>query len=201
MTDPGISVHYSITQVQIHYEDVRRLPTEENDCSIMSQDECLEKYISDHLNKTTLCRPYWIDLSLPVCKNLRNFNIASKFIMDTLRQMDSICKVSCDFLSIRTGARNFEKHDKDNRIFFYFPYKVPIEQENYLINGLTLVAEIGGSAGLLLGICFYDFTEILLLALKLKKKSTKETRDNWNGRFNVHSPNLNSAFYWCLLIK
>lgn len=167
-TDPGISINYTTAQVQIHYEDVLRLPTEENQCSETSQDECLESYITNALKTTTNCRPHWIDLALPFCKTMQTFNISHELVMSNFKKMNTICKKSCNFLNIRTGGRNSKKEKKYSKLYLYFPYKVPVEQENYLFTGLTLIAEIGGSGGLFLGICFYDFYELIMLALKWK---------------------------------
>lgn len=174
MKYPGIIVDYSTTQIQIHYEDVRRLPTEENNCSTRDQDECLNDYMTNALKPITNCKPHWMDLPLPICKDMTTLNASHQLVIESLHKMDSICKSSCDFLNIRTGARNFIKEKKYSKLYLYFPYKVPIEEENYLMNGLTLIAEIGGSAEIFLGICFYDLTQLLLWALKKKLFKSKQ---------------------------
>ena len=90
-----------------------------------------------------------------------------------LNNLTEICQHPCHFLQIRSGSRNFEKREDDQtRIFIYFTYKVPILVEKHLMSPLKLIAEIGGYAGLLLGVSFYHFIKMLeyFVDWKLKAK-------------------------------
>lgn len=171
---PGIQIERGRIQVQVNYKDVRRLQANKrNDCSIRTQDDCIESFIFNRLKKTYGCRPHWIDMeSLPFCSTLKRFNAASKFILESFDKIDIICQKSCDFLDVITGARNYESR-KNSYYFFYFNYKVPLWQENYVINGLSFVADVGGYASFLLGVSFYSLTKVAEWLIDLKFRQSK----------------------------
>ena len=86
-----------------------------------------------------------------------------------LNNLTEICQHPCHFLQIRSGSRNFENREDDQtRIFIYFTYKVPILVEKHLMSPLKLIAEIGGYAGLLLGVSVVNLTSLIdRLGIKL----------------------------------
>lgn len=68
------------------------------------------------------CRPAWIDLNLPLCKSSEN----SDFILqNAIRNIENLCGNPCNFLQIRTSARNGLSY-KEARFYAYFPYKTVI---------------------------------------------------------------------------
>ena len=42
------------------------------------------------------------------------------------RTLDTVCKKPCNFLDIRTGARNFEPRINDTRFYAYYINKVAV---------------------------------------------------------------------------
>ena len=47
-----------------------------------------------------------------------------EYTSEILNDLDNVCKKPCNFLDIRTGARNFEPRPNTTQIFAYFNSKV-----------------------------------------------------------------------------
>ena len=51
---------------------------------------------------------------------------AFTILKQALRDLDTVCKKPCNFLDIRTGARNFEPRVNDTRFYAYYINKVAV---------------------------------------------------------------------------
>ena len=65
-----------------------------------------------------------------------------------------------------------QKEDNKGRINFYFEKRVLMSEENYFYTGLSLLAEIGGYLGLLLGVSFHNFASLVALLVQRKINSS-----------------------------
>ena len=65
-----------------------------------------------------------------------------------------------------------QKEDNKGRINFYFEKRVLMSEENYFYTGLSLLAEIGGYLGLLLGVSFLNFASWVALLVQRKINSS-----------------------------
>ncbi len=101
---------------------------------------------------------------------------------EVAHQVDRICKNPCHFLNLRTGARNWAPYP-NNYIFVYFPYKVQITKESYLATGLSIIADIGGTASLLLGVSFFHIAKLAVTLFDLKIKES----DHYLGPFHLQA--------------
>ena len=159
-------------QCQVNFEDVKTLDEDSNtkrNCSRQSRDDCFYQYVLQRIT----CRPPWIDLPMDLCAEPKEAKKADDIIDFALSNLTEICQIPCHFLQIRSGSRNFQnRQDDQTRFFLYFTYKVPILVEKHLMSFLKVIAEIGGTAGLLLGVSFYHFIKMLeyFIHWKLKGK-------------------------------
>ena len=144
------------------------IQTDQKSCSTQDQDTCIENYITNQLNNSLRCKPKWMDLNLPTCKDLQIHQLAEEDAQISLQNIDLLCQRTCKTIEIKTWSRNFIKDITRHRIYLYFPFKVAVHTEKYLISPLALVAEIGGTAGLLLGVSFYHAFQLILFLIDMK---------------------------------
>ncbi len=69
--------------------------------------------------------------------------------------------IPCKALMVTLSGRNFQPFQlgSDRRVgamFLYFPPRVVLNQERYFYSPISLMAEIGGYVGLLLGVSFFQ---------------------------------------------
>ena len=142
----------------MNYEDVRTLPSDVRNCTVKGRDECLENHLKLALEATALnCKPDWLDgLDLVTCSDWK-LPEAKRIVQKSMTDMKDVCQLPCHFLNVNSGSGNAAVSNQpgDTRFYAYFPYKITISQEEYLVSFLKLVAEGGGYAGLLLGVSFY----------------------------------------------
>ena len=62
----------------------------------------------------------------------------------------------------------FQSEDNRGSINFYFEKRVLLSEEHYFYTGLSLLAEIGGYLGLLLGVSFLNFASWIALLVQRK---------------------------------
>ena len=65
-----------------------------------------------------------------------------------------------------------QKEDNKGRINFYFEKRVLLSEEHYFYTGLSLLAEIGGYLGLLLGVSFLNFASWVAFLVQRKINSS-----------------------------
>ena len=108
------------------------------------------------------CKPEWLDtddnLDLVTCSDWK-LPEAERIVQNAMTDMKDICQLPCHFLNIQTGSGNAVTSIDDTRFYAYFPFKITITQEDYLVSYLKLVAEGGGYAGLILGVSFYHLVK------------------------------------------
>ena len=150
------------------------LKTADNSCSLQDQDSCIESIIEDQLKKSIGCRPYWINLNLPNCSDMEIFKIADEEARTVLQSIDQLCPKPCRNLEIKTWAKNFETNSH-NILYIYFPFKVASHAEHFLVSPLALIAEMGGNAGLMLGVSFYHVIQLISFVIDIQ--ITKLTKD------------------------
>ena len=89
------------------------------------------------------------------------------------------CAVPCQSLLVSVGAKNAEKSSSDSYgdIYFYFAQRVILSEENPFYSFLSLMAEIGGYVGLLLGVSLFHFAGWLsaLLEKQIRKYEVEAT--------------------------
>ena len=181
-------------QCQVNFEDVKTLDEDSNtkrNCSRQSRDDCFYQYVLQRIT----CRPPWIDLPMELCAEPKEAKKADEIIDFALSNLTEICQIPCHFLQIRSGSRNFQnRQDDQTRFFLYFTYKVPILVEKHLMSFLKVIAEIGGTAGLLLGVSFYHFIKMLEYFIHWKLKG-KPKSVFWSSHCLKMAQNVSFEFF------
>ena len=66
----------------------------------------------------------------------------------------------------------FQSEDNRGSINFYFEKRVLLSEEHYFYTGFSLLAEIGGYLGLLLGVSFLNFASWVAFLVQRKINSS-----------------------------
>ena len=66
----------------------------------------------------------------------------------------------------------FQSEDNRGSINFYFEKRVLLSEEHYFYTGFSLLAEIGGYLGLLLGVSFLNFASWVAMLVQRKINSS-----------------------------
>ena len=79
------------------------------------------------------------------------------------------------------SGKNYKKHSKNDTglLYFYFAQRVPLSKEHYFYLFLSLLAEIGGYVGLLLGYSLFNLAALInsLIEGKIKTMEENDKRD------------------------
>ncbi len=86
-------------------------------------DECFESYARSILKNQTQCEPLSSNITSRNCENPTELE---NVFREALKDLDTVCKKPCNFLDIRTGARNFEPRVNDTRFYAYYINKVAV---------------------------------------------------------------------------
>ncbi len=83
------------------------------------------------------------------------------FVMFSPSQYDD-CIIPCKAQMVMLSGKNMEKRDDGlAQAFFYFPPRIIQNREKYFYSFISLVAEIGGYVGLLLGVSLFHLARLL----------------------------------------
>ncbi len=118
-------------------------------------DSCMFDTMSDMMMKEVGCTVPWVDNPDNICKDFEKSKKAFEVYQEHRRNQQDICPNSCLFTNMyfgppATGNRSLDKANTGQAIF-YFRRDIKITEEYYLYSFLSMVAEIGGYVGLLLG--------------------------------------------------
>ena len=100
------------------------------------------------------------------------------------------CDVPCHTVQVTVSGKNFQENKKNDTalLYFYFAQRVPLSHEHYFYLFLSLIAEIGGYVGLLLGYSFFNVAAFFntIIQGKIKTMEEKETRDRERAAMVLH---------------
>ena len=87
-------------------------------------------------------------------------------VKDSIDATTDICLPPCNFLMASLGTTNYEDVRLDSQknlteMTFFMPSRVLQSKERYLISFTSMVSEIGGYVGLLLGVSLFHFARAL----------------------------------------
>ena len=120
-------------------------------------DSCMDKGLQDVMMREVGCTVPFISNRSQVCgagseeKRLQAFAA----YQNNRRNQDMLCANPCGFMNIYFGPP-VEEEDNQTRIIMYFRRDVKVTSEYYLISLVSMIAEIGGYASLLLGFSLFN---------------------------------------------
>ena len=87
----------------------------------------------------------------------------------TNQQQD--CQRPCNSLVVSLSAKNYKKTNQSfGEVYLYFPARVRKSEEHYFYSFVSLMGEIGGLVGLLLGFSFWQIAEVISTLIQQKIK-------------------------------
>ena len=185
-----------VTQVQVNYEDLRMVPKVKEDgsktcISNMTYDSCMYAALEEHMINGTegKCVAPWVFSQRSICTLKQDINTTFWTAWNRVTNQLNDCSDPCESLFINVGGKNLRSvQDQDyGELYLYFAPKVVISQEHYLYDFVTLMAEVGGYVGLLLGFSFAHLLEWFNAAFEnsmrhyeQKKRKSKVENGNEN---------------------
>jgi hypothetical protein len=152
-------------------------------------DECLYSRLYQLMLDTAGCTSPWVFKQSNICRthneSLAAFDISWNFGTNQNRT----CLEPCRFFLVNIGSKNLDKNESlsMSKQTFYFPSRVVVNEELFLYTFLSMVAEVGGYVGLLLGVSFLQGSfainswidsKIIYYMIEGGKKKIKEENTN-----------------------
>ena len=82
----------------------------------------------------------------------------------------------CRTLQVTVSGKNYKKHSSNETalIYLYYSQRTPLSKEHYFYLFLSLLAEIGGYVGLLLGYSLFNVAGVMNTCINAKIQSMEE---------------------------
>ena len=142
-------------------------------------DSCIfsELYKISKRSEPGRCTVPWLPRKDAICTDRTASQAAFKIYQNNRRNQNNICGNPCQFTNVYFGPPveelivHEESNDYKASLIIYFRREVKITSEYFLISIISMIAEIGGYAGLLLGFSIFNLTDVTdFLIQKWKKK-------------------------------
>ena len=156
---------------KINYVDFHQLQKETENgtksCGKEEYNNCMYSKLAGWMKNETEdgCTVPWILDDKKICTKDADINKAFWIYWNRVTNQRKDCLSPCNQLLIDVGSKDIDRKPLNNnqtsQLLLYFPPRVLRSNENYLYTILTLLAEIGGYMGLLLGYSLFNFTIIL----------------------------------------
>ena len=144
-----------------------------------------------------ICLPFTLpkvgNITMPVCKNKACYSIASSILAKLNRDMDKLCKISCNVKEYRFGEGERVRGESVNRSSMLFEYefdspsstnsnrfRVPlkvVKTEYEVFPFISLVGVVGGTLGMFVGMSFMGIAEQLISAVSVKIHSSTDASE------------------------
>ena len=131
-------------------------------CKHINLDQCMYNTLFNLMIKDTQnengCTVPWILNTTNICKRPENINSTFWIHWNRITNQLSDCPIPCDSLKVNVGAKNVKKISPNQTAtwLIYFPTRIMISTEEDLYPSLSMLAEIGGYVGLLLGFSLWN---------------------------------------------
>ena len=125
-------------------------------------DRCIIEKMHELMINETGCTVPWVTDKNEICSNLNSSKIAFQIYTENRRNQNNICPNSCNFTDINLSPPIVE-NDQNSiaRIVFYFKQDIKTSHEYLTYTELSMIAEIGGYVGLMLGISFVNIGSLI----------------------------------------
>ena len=131
-------------------------------CKHINFDQCMYKTLFNLMIEQTQdengCTVPWILNATNICKKPENINSTFWTYWNRVTNQLSDCPIPCDSLKVYVGGKNMKKISPHQTASWlvYFPTRIMISTEEELYSSLSMLAEIGGYVGLLLGFSLWN---------------------------------------------
>jgi len=190
------------TESQVNYEDISQLERFDSvyldgnlTCKVYeSFDNCINQALENHMMKAHSCVVPWIISNQTICTDPDAMNDTFWMAWNRVTNQRNDCFNPCMIVLTSVGGKNLITTGIANDTalaYFYFAPKVMKTTEHYFYTALSLLAEIGGYLGLLLGVSLWHFASWVADSLqdrinkieaeeekKAKKMSPQEGAEN-----------------------
>ena len=154
-------------------------------CERMIYDNCMYEQLTKLMIKETQqkCTVPWFppEFSIglignhTVCSEEKDVNASYWIYYQRITNQQNDCNRPCKSMVLNIGGKNYEYNadqTKDNQTYgvglFYFSMTATKTEESYLYSFSSLIADIGGYMGMLLGFSFLDFASAIQVLAKKK---------------------------------
>ena len=173
------------TLTKIGYVDFHQLQKDLDDgtksCGKEEYNMCIYSKLSERMKNETEdnCTVPWVLDNKKICTKPQDINTAFWIAWNRVTNQKKDCLPPCNQLLVDVGSKEQTplRSNKTSQLLLYFPPRLLKSTEHYLYTILTLLAEIGGYMGLLLGYSLFNFATLVneLLDVHIEKEKERTT--------------------------
>ena len=170
-----------VVQAQISVQDNhqldRILENGERTCSDHHYDNCIYDMLAREMQSRTEdnCTVPWVLKSSRICTKPHDINTTFWIAWNRVTNQKKDCMIPCHSLQVTVGGKNYQNTTKTKGyLYLYFAPRVPKSTEHFLYTFLSLIAEIGGYVGLLLGYSLFNLAAWTSDLIQAKIKDMEE---------------------------
>ena len=161
------------------YQLERTLENGKKSCLYHDYNDCMYSALS-RLMKTNTddnCTVPWIRDNKHICTTPKDINTTFWIAWNRVTNQHNDCNSPCHLLMVDLGAKEILdlKNNETSMLHLYFPQKMLVNKEHYLYTLLTLLADIGGYMGLLLGYSLFNVITLVnrIIDIHIEKHNAK----------------------------
>ena len=170
--------------LQININDVRQIATEsdatddddptgfDQNCEYVNYDDCMYEQLTKLMIEETEenCIVPWYPIRFSeelignhtVCSQEKDVNSSYWIYWNRATNQENDCNRPCKTMVLNIGGKNYENNNENYGVaIIYFSMTATQTKELYLYSFSSLIADIGGYLGMLLGFSFLDFASAL----------------------------------------
>ena len=125
-------------------------------------DECMYDNLYQLMMNEIGCTVPWVNNKTDICSDLESSKKAYRIYEENRRNQNNICPDSCNFTEVNLSPPILENcHESVAKVVFYFKQDIKTSHEYLIYTELSMLAEIGGYVGLMLGISFVNIGSLI----------------------------------------
>ncbi len=146
-------------------------------------DGCMYSKMEEIMLSKVGCTVPWLLDKSKICKDLDKAKMAYKLYHQNRRNQEGLCPNSCLFTNMYFGPPVYIPNDPDQlqvaKAQLFFPRDIKVTEEYFRYNVFSMLAEIGGYVGLLVGASLVNVGNVnnFLLDLCFGRSKSKKKKD------------------------
>ena len=149
--------HEVITQLEKSGKSGKCVSVTEN-----HYDQCIIEKMQELMINETGCTVPWVTDKNKTCSEPNLSKRAFQIYQENRRNQNGICPNSCNFTDVNLNPPIVENRQKSTaETVFYFKRDIKTSNEYFLYTELSMIAEIGGYVGLMLGVSFINIGSLI----------------------------------------